>query len=293
MASLLDAGDGAPFDPSLAADVLQDVERRIAPFASSLERPVRLAKERLNERDRCEGLFAADVLGERPPFEHRPASAAGALAHKSIELDVGAPAELGADELVDAALVRLARDHAFSPYWDALDPAARGEIRMRALRDVEQFRSTFPPVRPFRRALAPVTELWFQTNLARGAVQLRGKVDLVLNAPRRGRATRVLIDLKGGRPYEEHAEDMRFYALLFTLRCGVPPYRVATFHLASGEWQPEDVDRVTLGRAADRVVAAVDAAAHVARRAPLREPALAPGPHCSRCPRRASCPVAA
>jgi hypothetical protein len=49
---------------------------------------------------------------------------------------------------------------------------------------------------------------------------------------------------------------MRFYALLLALRFGVPPYRVATLYLDSGEWQAEDVDARVLERAADRVVEA-------------------------------------
>ena len=39
---------------------------------------------------------------------------------------------------------------------------------------------------------------------------------------------------------------MRFYALLMTLRFGVPPYRVASLFLDSGEWQAEEVAEETL-----------------------------------------------
>ena len=55
--------------------------------------------------------------------------------------------------------------------------------------------------------------------------------------------------------WPEHVEDMRLYALLFTLRFGVPPLRVASFFLRSGECQPEDVSEEMLVRAADRVIA--------------------------------------
>ena len=34
---------------------------------------------------------------------------------------------------------------------------------------------------------------------------------------------------------------MRFYALVMTLRFGVPPYRAASLFLESGTWQSEDV----------------------------------------------------
>jgi hypothetical protein len=82
---------------------------------------------------------------------------------------------------------------------------------------------------------------------------------------------------------------MRFYALLMTLRFGVPPYRVASLFLDSGEWQAEEVSEETLFHAADRVVAAAPGA-----RALLggREPSLTPGSWCAWCPRAFVCPSA-
>ncbi len=82
---------------------------------------------------------------------------------------------------------------------------------------------------------------------------------------------------------------MRFYALLMTLRFGVPPYRVASFFLESGAWQAEDVTEEALMHAADRVVAAARTAAALANG---REPSLSAGPYCGWCPRAAVCPAA-
>ena len=53
---------------------------------------------------------------------------------------------------------------------------------------------------------------------------------------------------------------MRFYALLMTLRFGVPPYRVASFFLDSGSGRPRRSREETLFHAADRVVAAARSA---------------------------------
>jgi hypothetical protein len=105
-----------------------------------------------------------------------------------------------------------------------------------------------------------------------------------------GPATRLAIDLKTGRAWPEHAEDMRFYALLLGLRFGIPPYRVATLYLDSGEWQAEDVDERVLERAANRVIEAIRgaAASEAGRRA-----ALTPGPYCTWCPRSLTCPSSA
>ena len=164
---------------------------------------------------------------------------------------------------------------------------------MDAAKTLELFRSTMPPLRRMRRELAPSTEWHVRVELLGGAVVLSGTMDLVLgsgSAVEPGRATRLAIDLKTGRAWPEHAEDMRFYALLLALRFGVPPYRVATLYLESGEWQAEDVDQPVLDRAAERVIGAVRAAA--ASEAG-RELELAPGPYCRWCPRTATCPVSA
>jgi len=73
------------------------------------------------------------------------------------------------------------------------------------------------------------------------------------------------------------------------LRFGVPPYRVASFFLESGEWQAEEVTEGTLFHAADRVVAATRAAATLQNG---RDPSLSPGPWCGWCPRLHTCPEA-
>ena len=119
---------------------------------------------------------------------------------------------------------------------------------------------------------------------------VRGSMIVVLNRPEPSRSTRLLLDLKSGGAWPEHPEDMRLYALLYTLRTGVPPLRVATFLLSCGEWQPEEVTEEMLERAASRVVTAVRAAA---RGLSGGAPILDPGPHCRRCPRRSACPAAA
>src|SRR5207302_4722638 len=106
--------------------------------------------------------------------------------------------------------------------------------------------------------------LHVESSFADGAVIVSGRIDLAVGGPRPDRATRVLIDLKTGRAWPEHPEDMRLYALLHALRFGVPPFRVATLFLGSGDWQPEDVTEQTLDRAADRVATAIGSATEAA-----------------------------
>ena len=279
--------------PVFAADVVTRVRDRIEEAARGAELSTQLwlGKSHLNDLARCVGLFDAVRSGERAPFAFGPRTAVGRLVHKAVELDVAGREDRAVHVLVEEAAERLTDDGAFASFWTALAPLRRDETLMDAAKTVELLRGTLPPLRRLRRELAPSTEWTVRAELLGGAVVLSGTMDLVLGAVRLGdpsRATRLVVDLKTGRAWPEHAEDMRFYALLLALRFGVPPYRVATLYVESGEWQSEDVGAHVLERAADRVIAAIRAASAIAagRSADLR-----PGPYCTWCPRSASCPV--
>jgi hypothetical protein len=280
--------------PVFPADLVPRLRDRIEETARAFEpaEPVWIGKSNLNDLGRCPGLFDAVRSGERRPFAYTARFAAGRLAHKAVELEVAGRDDRDPHGLVEEASGRLREDDAFAGYWDALDPLRRDEALMEAAKTLELFRSTLPPLRRLRRELAPSTEWHVRAELLGGAIVLSGQLDLVLGATspaEPNRATRLAIDLKTGRAWPEHAEDMRFYALLLALRFGVPPYRVATLYLDSGQWQAEDVDARCLDRAADRVVEAVRAAAAAERGRALP---LRPGPYCAWCPRVATCPSA-
>jgi hypothetical protein len=286
---LIAPGDRLPF-PS---DVVPRLRDRIEEAARAFElpTPLWLGKSNLSDLARCHGLFDAVRSGERGPFVFSPRSAAGRLAHKAVELDVLGREERDAHTLVEQAAERLRDDDAFGQYWEGLDGLRQDESLMDAATTLELFRQTMPPLRSMRRELAPTTEGSVRVELLGGGLVLSGQLDLVLGPPSRdGRATRLAIDLKTGRAWPEHAEDMRFYALLLALRFGVPPYRVATLYLESGSWQAEDVTDRVLERAADRVLSAVRAAASAQAGRGLE---LRPGPYCTWCPRSATCPSSA
>jgi PD-(D/E)XK nuclease superfamily len=289
--------DGLIGDAHRAAvppDTAQRLRDRIEEAARAFELPeaLWLGKSNLNDLGRCAGLFDAVRAGERGPFEFSARSAAGKLAHKAIELEVAGRQERDPHELVEQAAERLREDRAFGAFWDGLDPLRRDETLMDGAKTLELFRSTMPPLRLMRRQLAPSTEWHVRVELLGGSLVLSGQLDLVLGAPAddAGGAHRLAIDLKTGRAWPEHAEDMRFYGLLLALRFGTPPYRVATLYLDSGEWQAEDVDEAVLDRAADRVIDAVRAAAAAHAGRPLE---LRPGPYCTWCPRALTCPSSA
>lgn len=286
---LIGSGERPVFPHDLAQRLRDRIEEAVR--ALELSEPLWIGKERLNDLGRCEGLFQAGVMGERPPFEHTLKTAAGTLLHRAIEVEVGSRDDLDAHELAARAASRLEEEPRFAPFWRELDRLRQDEILMEVVRRVTTFRGSFPPLRELRRQLAPVSELRVRAELLEGALVLSGQVDLVLGRPdpmRPALAMRLAIDLKSGRAYPEYPEDMRFYALLLTLRFGVPPHRVASLFLDSGEWQAEDVTERILEHAADRVVRAARA---VAALAGGRRPDLNPGRHCRWCPRSATCPA--
>lgn len=283
---MVSAPERPVFERELADHLRDVIVRGIGGLA--FDRELWVSKHRLNDHGRCEGLFAANLLNEGPPFEHRFQTAAGALAHKAVELDVPRGRQDPSPMLVDRAAERLAeRDGTFEAYWSRLDDLERSEVASEAVRLVEQFRATFPPLRP---EWTPVVEWPVRQEF--GPVILSGRVDLLLgreDAEEPMRARRIAMDLKTGRAWPEFPEDMRLYALLLTLYHGVPPFRVASVFLDSGEWQAEDVEVRTLEHAAKRFTAAVQAASELLAGA---DPRLTPGPHCRWCPRRETCPEA-
>jgi hypothetical protein len=186
----------------------------------------------------------------------------------------------------------LEREERFAEYWRELSDIEQDAALMEVVRRVALFQGSFPPLKPLRRELSPISELRVRSELLGGDLVLSGQIDLVLGVPDRlepTRATRLVVDLKTGSAFPEFAEDMRFYALVMTLRFGVPPYRAASLFLESGTWQAEDVTEELLHHAADRAIEAARAAAALSNG---REPVLTPGAYCAWCPRAADCPMA-
>jgi hypothetical protein len=291
----LDQLIGTDARPSFPADLPQRLRDRIEDAVRELElrEPLWLGKEKLKDLARCEGKFHAAVLGEAPPFEHSSKSAAGVLLHKAVEIEVGSRAPMDPHAIAELAVGRvLEREERFQLYWDDLAAPAQDELLMEVVRRMTLFQGSFPPLRALRRELAPVSEMKVRAELLGGGLVLSGQIDLVLGLADQlqpARATRLVIDLKSGGAYPEFAEDMRFYALLLTLRFGVPPYRVASLFLESGSWQSEDVTEELLHHAADRAIAAARSAAALING---REAVLTAGVYCAWCPRAPVCPAA-
>lgn len=285
---LLRAGDDRPEVPAeLRDDLRRDLEQALGSLAAALDRPIVIGKGAVTRILACEAHHLSE---EAEPFTWSLAAARGTIAHKAIQLSVGRSDRAAPLDLVDDALDRLADDPGdrIADFLLGLTDSERAELRVEANELVAGFLELWPPLRP---AWRPQTESRRRVELCRSTVILSGKVDLTLGAPVGLRAGRVVVDLKTGAPYGGHAEDLRFYALLDTLRVGVPPFRLASWYLDSGRLDCEDVTPEVLEAAVRRTTAAATKAIEL--RLGLRSPSATANPACRWCHLRETCDTAA
>ena len=120
-----------------------------------------------------------------------------------------------------------------------------------------------------------------------GPIVLSGKVDLTIGRPTGAESRKVIIDLKTGWVSPKHREDLRFYALVETLRSQVPPRKLASFYLDAGDPVVEDVSERVLLTASRRMLDAVNA--EIELHVEGRDPVKRPGTSCRWCPLSAEC----
>jgi hypothetical protein len=215
-------------------------------------------------------------------------TARGTVAHKAIELAVFMKEDLPPLELVDNAIQRFEDDldDVWGPGdWLRTAPApARAELRSEANERVVRFLESFPPLSPrwIPRLEAPV-----RVELCDGRIVVQAKADLVLGRAHGAEARVLIVDFKTGGAYATHVDDLRFYALLETIRSGVPPFRVASYYLDAATFHCEDVDLDVLDVAVARTVAGVTKVAELYLAD--REPSVTPGPTCGFCSMRSTC----
>jgi len=274
------------FDPRLRAELRAELEDRLAPAAGRLPDAETLwvSKHLLSSVHGCEGFFLARDAEE---FAWSTQTARGTVSHKAIELSVSWRGDPSAGELVDEALARLiASDDRISRYLGGLREGERAELHGEATERVNMFLECFPRLEPRWR---PVAESRLRADLNNDRIVLSGKVDLTVGRAEGLRAGKVLIDMKTGGFSPAHREDLRFYALVETLRLGVPPRSLATYYLDGGRLQQEAVGEPLLRGALERVVDGVEAAVALLHEG--RGPELKAGPPCRWCPLRDTCEV--
>jgi hypothetical protein len=272
------------FDPALRHDLHHLLTDGLQPVADSLPADTVLwvGKHPLSSVHGCEAKLLAD---EDSPFAWTPPMARGVVAHKAIELAVNWSGEVTPLHLVDEALAGLAGSgDKFGDWLATCGDTQRAEVRAEANDRVTKFLECFPPL---RKAWTPVTESRCRVDLHDGRVVLAGKIDLSLGRAEGAVAGKVLIDLKTGGFVPSHLDDLRFYALLETVRLGTPPRLLATYYLDSGQPRVEPVSEAILESAARR---AVDGAIRLAElRHGGAEPVKRTGAACGWCPLVTTC----
>jgi len=183
-----------------------------------------------------------------------------------------------------AAYLADEQDASLGPYLAGASRLEMAELRASANDVVVQFLECFPPL---RREWRPRTDTPILVKLCADRITLRGKPDLAFGQARGSESGVLILDLKTGWSYPHHFDDLRFYALLQTLKVGVPPYRVASYYLDSATFHHEDVTPATLEIAAGRTV---DGVRKIVRLLDAAEPAaITPGRTCRWCRLRDDC----
>jgi len=271
------------FDPALAAGLRRRMEESLAPLAEGLERLLRVSKHDLSSVHTCEAYYRA----EKDAFVWGPRNAYGTIAHRAVRLSIalrGDPLPLDLVDMAIAAHVDEDQGGGLGDYLVGASPFELAELRAQANDMVVQFQECFPPL---RREWRPRTDTPILVKLCAERLSLKGKPDLAFGQARGSEAGVVIVDLKTGGSYPHHFDDLRFYALLQTLKVGVPPFRVATYYLDSATFHAEDVTPATLEIAAGRVVDGVGKIARLLD--PSGPAAITPGPTCRWCRLRDDC----
>ncbi len=181
--------------------------------------------------------------------------ARGVVVHKAIELSVNWRGVAHPADLVDEALATLEHsEQGISEFVQQLTEPDRAQLRGDAIGLTTAFTECWPPL---ERKWRPVTESKVRLELFDGRVVLQGKIDLTLGRAEGHRAGKVLDDLKSGAAHPSHLDDLRYYALIETIRIGVPPRRIASYYLDQGRFHPEDVSADLLFAAAGRAAAGI------------------------------------
>lgn len=243
---------------------------------------LRVTKHLLARVHGCEARWQAE---DDAPFAPSVPIVVGSVAHKAIELSLNGRAPAETTELVDQALTRLAGSELWMGEWlESCDEDERAEVRGAAVAKVAAFNEIWPPL---DRRWRPVVEAGIRQDLLDRRVALAGKVDLALGSPEGLTARKVIVDLKTGRHALHHRDDLRYYALIETLRVGTPPRALATSYLESGELQVEPVTEDLLWTAVARTTAGVERI--VALRHEGDQPVHRPSAGCRWCPVRDTC----
>lgn len=242
-----------------------------------------VSKSRL-DRLVCDGLYRSAL---EEPFTYNAAIAVGTLSHRAIELDHATRRAHTPEAVVERAWHEAATEQgdALAAFANGLDDIDAASLRQEVEQLLTEHRDVWPPL---PSGLHVRGEQSVRVELLGGRVVLQGTPDLTIGRVRDDRARMLLVDLKTGlRRPEVERQELRFYALLLTLKHGQPPFRWAAHYVAEGAWDVEDYRPELLDTAVRRTLDSIDQAVRLMD--PDVEERLRAGRWCRFCPRRDSC----
>ena len=274
--------------PSFGADLKQHLRKALeTAVAHCIEEVPKdeslfLSKHRLAQIHGCEKKFLAE---ENEDFEWQVATARGTIVHKAIELSVNWRKEIAPAVIVDEAVARFEEDSNTLGHWlRGCSEIERAELRSVSVDTFSKFLECWPALKPSWR---PVAESRVRAELCNEQLILAGKVDLTLGVAEGKTAGKVIIDFKTGGFNATHHEDLRYYALVETLRIGIPPRLVASYYLDQAHFVPEKVTEDLLDSTVRRVTQGVERIVEITYM--KKTPELKPGPSCRWCPALDNC----
>jgi len=272
-------------DPELVSEIVARLTAAIAPALERwTERSLYLTKSQYLSTLRCEGELAAAAQAPRSGIS-APA-VAGTVAHRAVQLSYTHPFRPVSEYVRQSVVGARSADQELDAWWAKLPVSEQSDLLMQITSKVTNFLDDFPPLDP---GWSPRFEEPMVAKI--GRLTMASRADLLIGRPRGDlRQTMLLIDLKSGDIKDEHLDEAYFYALVATVRHGVPPWRSLVYSLASGDYTTPDISGDILLETAERVGAAVNALVDVLTE--RRTPDLRPGTHCRWCPARSSCPAA-
>ena len=213
---------------------------------------IRVDKHRLSQAHTCTGYLRARSSEE---FGWSVANVRGKVLHRALEGLIMSAYRRSPLELAHAAIDELASeddDRTPGPFLAALPSGDRQDLARDVNDLVVKFVADWPPV---LAGWSPRVET--PVRRAYGPIHLQAQFDLALGVPLGDEARTFIVDFKSGWQQTDHRLEARFYGLMETLRSRVPPYRVATYYLDSGEYTFDDVDEDLLSTTFDWVVEGV------------------------------------
>ena len=276
--------DRPQFDAGLRHELRAELEHGLEPVVEHLPdgESLFVSKHKLSQVHGCEARYVAE---EKADFSWSVPTARGSISHRAIEFGVWWKGEPVPGDLVEETMARLSQGNDSLGDWlRTCGELDRAELRGQATERVTTFFECFPPLKAKWR---PVLEGKVRVELFDARIVLSGKTDLALGQADGTTAGKVLIDFKTGGFSPSHIDDLRFYALLETLKIGTPPRLLASYYLEAGQPHPEAVSIGLLEAALARTIDGVAGMVELLHQG--REPRFRSGPSCRWCPMLDGC----